>query len=243
MVQKELNFSFGILLAGFLRLSVSVTIPDTSSNILADLLWTPPWHLYFCLHTNTAAVCTGGVTTISRGKLWWDGHVARVWEIRYAYRMLVKILKEIGAKTEHVLSRIWLTMPALPRKGNRLLLGRPLLVTEYGTAVNSVRPVATEPSFRIWAHSARPCIFMKVSINQWNLIRIVGAVFAEILILWLIWKCLKRGSYSFAADLGWIPNVNKMRLTRARAHTHTHTYIHIYRQTERRRTINYSNRH
>jgi hypothetical protein len=38
MVPKETSFSFGVLLAVFLLLSISVTISDTNSIIRTDLL-------------------------------------------------------------------------------------------------------------------------------------------------------------------------------------------------------------
>jgi hypothetical protein len=62
-----------------------------------------------------------------------------------------------------MLSHIWLTLDIFSWKRNRLLLGRPFLVTDYRTTRKSARPEKLVLTFRVWPPSVHTFIFRRIS--------------------------------------------------------------------------------
>jgi hypothetical protein len=114
--------------------------------------------------------------------------------IRTMYSLWESRLK-IGAKTLNILSHIRLVLSTLPWKLNQLLLSRPLLLAEYRITIKSVwsvKPVSRKLIFlvrdplrlyRYFPENTANLFWDMVSINWYNLIKIVGPVFKIIAIL------------------------------------------------------------
>jgi hypothetical protein len=77
-----------------------------------------------------------------------------------------------GKDISHVLSHIRLTLAALPWKRNRLVLGRPLLATEYETTIKSLwmaNPSSRKLTFHVLILSARTVSSLKIKPTQFYL--------------------------------------------------------------------------
>jgi hypothetical protein len=101
----------------------------------------------------------------------------------------------------------------LPRaRHNILLVGRPLLITEYRTTIKSappVRRVSVKSKFHFWTPRSRSVILLKIARAQICLggglrkllksVRIVEAVSEKLplLFLWLVWKIPVSGPRMF----------------------------------------------